>query len=76
VSAEILNLRLARKRRERREREEEAGRNRLLHGETKAARSERRLAAAKEARDLDAHRRETGQEPSDAAAGQGGEDEN
>jgi Domain of unknown function (DUF4169) len=60
MSADILNLRLARKRRERQAREEEAARNRLVHGESKAARQERRLGAAKAARDLEAHRRETG----------------
>jgi hypothetical protein len=58
MSAEIVNLRLARKRRDRAAKEEEAARNRRLHGETKAVREEWRLSAAKAARDLDAHRRE------------------
>ena len=62
MSADIVNLRQARKRRERVAREEVAERNRLLHGEAKAAREERRLIAEKAARDLEAHRRE----PSDA----------
>ena len=47
MSAEVVNLRLARKRRERSAKEEEAARNRLLHGETKAARTHERLAAEK-----------------------------
>jgi hypothetical protein len=58
MSADILNLRLARKRRERVAKEEEAARNRRLHGETKAVREERRLSTEKAIRDLDAHRRE------------------
>jgi len=60
MTGDIVNLRLARKRRERAVREEEAARNRRLHGETKAAREERRLAAEKAARDLDAHRIDVG----------------
>jgi hypothetical protein len=56
MTADILNLRLARKRRERAAREDEAARKRRLHGETKAVREERRLAAEKAARDLEAHR--------------------
>jgi hypothetical protein len=64
MSADILNLRLARKRRERLAKEEEAARNRRLHGETKAVRDERRLSGEKASRDLDAHRREpSGSEP-------------
>jgi hypothetical protein len=65
MGAEIVNLRLARKRHAREAKEEEAARNRRLHGETKAARQERRLSAEKAARDLEAHRREVSdQQPS------------
>jgi hypothetical protein len=62
VSAEVVNLRLARKRRERSAKEEEAARNRLLHGETKAARTHERLAAEKTKRDLDARKLEASRE--------------
>jgi hypothetical protein len=62
MGAEIVNLRLARKRQARAIKEEEAARNRRLHGETKAARDERRLSAEKAARDLEAHRREIASE--------------
>ena len=74
MSAEIVNLRRARKRRDRAAKEEQAARNRRLHGETKALREERHLSAAKAARDLDAHRREpSGAEPAarDADGGEG-----
>jgi hypothetical protein len=59
MSADIVNLRLARKRRERLAREEEAVRNRLTHGESKTARIERRLVAEKAARELEGHKRES-----------------
>jgi hypothetical protein len=62
VSAEVVNLRLARKRRERSAKEEEAARNRLLHGETKAARTHERLAAEKAKRDLNARKLEASRE--------------
>jgi hypothetical protein len=69
MSADILNLRLARKRRERLAREEEAARNRRVHGETTAVREGRRLSAEKAARDLEAHRREPpGMGPTEADA--------
>ncbi len=62
MSGEIVNLRLARKRQERSAKEEEAARNRLLHGETKAARIHKRLAAEKAARDLDARKLDASRE--------------
>ncbi|MGC1574929.1 MAG: DUF4169 family protein [Beijerinckiaceae bacterium] len=62
MSAEVVNLRLARKRRERSAKEEEAARNRLLHGETKAARTHERLAAEKAKRDLDTRKLEASRE--------------
>ncbi|HEV3249298.1 MAG TPA: DUF4169 family protein [Beijerinckiaceae bacterium] len=62
MSAEVVNLRLARKRRERSAKEEEAARNRLLHGETKAARTHKRLTAEKARRDLDARKLEASRE--------------
>jgi hypothetical protein len=62
VSAEIVNLRLARKRRERSLKEEEAARNRLVHGETKAVRMHRRLTAEKTKRELDARKIEPSHE--------------
>jgi hypothetical protein len=74
MCAEIVNLRLARKRRERRTQEEEAARNRVSHGESKASREERGLRAAKAARDLEAHRREKAEQAS-ARAGETGSPE-
>ena len=56
MDAEIVNLRLARKRRDRLDREADAQRNRLAHGRSKAEREAERLAAGKAARDLDGHR--------------------
>jgi hypothetical protein len=66
MSAEIVNLRLARKRRDRSAREEQAAQNRLSFGETKAERERKRLLADKAGRDLDAHRREPLDRDSDA----------
>jgi hypothetical protein len=63
VSADIVNLRLARKRRNRLANEEEAARNRLIHGEAKPASQLRRRVAEKTARDLEAHRREAAETP-------------
>jgi hypothetical protein len=56
MNADIVNLRLARKRRERLAKEEAAAQNRLSSGGTKAAREHRRLAAEKALRDLEAHK--------------------
>jgi hypothetical protein len=56
--AELINLRQARKRAQRRKGEQDAQNNRLLHGEPKALRDRRRLEEEKNARVIDAHRRE------------------
>ena len=56
MSGEIVNLRLARKRRDRAMKEQEAAQNRHLHGETKAERERKRLLADQAAQRLDAHR--------------------
>ncbi|WP_424360090.1 DUF4169 family protein [Methylocystis parvus] len=60
---EVINLRRARKARERREKEEAAQANRVAFGRTKAERTltdaQKRLDAVK----LDAHKRETPEEP-------------
>ncbi|HEV2631431.1 MAG TPA: DUF4169 family protein [Pseudolabrys sp.] len=58
--AELINLRLARKRAQRRKGEQDAENNRLVHGEPKALRDLRRLEAQKNARAIEAHRRERG----------------
>jgi hypothetical protein len=63
VSAELVNLRLARKRRERLAKEQEAAQNRRSFGETKAAREQKRLSAEKASRDLEAHRIDRRGEP-------------
>ncbi|SDR63301.1 protein of unknown function [Rhizobiales bacterium GAS191] len=54
--SEIVNLRLARKRRDRSAKEEVAAKNRLAFGETKAEREHKRLLADKAVRHLDAHK--------------------
>lgn len=60
---EVVNLRRARKGRDRREKEAAAQANRIAYGRTKAERglteAQKRLDAAK----LDAHKRETPEEP-------------
>jgi Domain of unknown function (DUF4169) len=56
MSADIINLRLARKRRERLVKQEEAAQNRRSFGQTKADREHGRLSAEKSARDLEAHK--------------------
>ncbi len=66
MSAQIVNLRLARKRRERSAKQDEAARNRLVHGETKAARAHHRLTTEKAKRDLEARKLEASHEPSSA----------
>ena len=58
MSAEIVNLRLARKRRDRRAKHETAAQNRLSFGEAGPVREKKRLLSEKAARDLDGHRRE------------------
>ncbi len=56
--AELINLRMARKRAQRRKDEREADNNRLVHGEPKALRELRRLEDEKNTRVIDGHRRE------------------
>lgn len=56
--AEIVNLRMARKRKARADKEARGAENRALHGLTKAERSTRRLENERAVRTLDAHRRD------------------
>ena len=58
--AELINLRLARKRAQRRQDEREAENSRLMHGEPKPLREQRRLEEERNARAIDAHRRDRG----------------
>ena len=58
VMAELINLRLARKRAQRLKDERQADNNRLAHGEPKALRARRRLEDERSERAIDAHRRE------------------
>ena len=58
MNGEVVNLRLARKRRERRVKEEEAAQNRLRFGDRKSRREHNRLSAEKADRGLDAHKLE------------------
>jgi hypothetical protein len=58
MSAQIINLRLARKRRERGEKGAKAAHKRALSGQSKAQREHQRLLAERAARKLEAHRRE------------------
>ena len=55
--AEPINLRQARKRRQRQEAEKQAAANRLSFGRTRADRAAVALAAEREARALESHRR-------------------
>ncbi len=58
--AEIVNLRLARKRAKRRKAEEAAARRRLAHGISKAEKALQRSRNDQAERDLDRHRIESG----------------
>ena len=60
---EVVNLRMARKRRDRREDEKRAEANRVLHGLTKAERTKSSTEAARDAQRLDGHRREPADDP-------------
>ena len=55
--ADIVNLRLARKRKSREEKDEKAATNRALFGRTKAERDRDLKLAEKSRRDLDGHKR-------------------
>jgi hypothetical protein len=56
--AEIVNLRLARKVKQRGEAERQAAANRARHGQTKAERLRQEQETARQAKQLDGHRRE------------------
>lgn len=58
MSGEVVNLRLARKRRDRADKQSTAERNRFEHGRTKAERELTRAKINKSNRDHDASRRE------------------
>jgi hypothetical protein len=62
MSAEIVNLRLARKRARRGKSEADAAAQRVAHGTPKALRVGIEARRDKAARDLDAHRRDTERE--------------
>jgi Domain of unknown function (DUF4169) len=59
---DIINLRRARKQAARQAAERRAAANRLLHGRSKAERTLEAARGAKERRNLDRHRVETGDE--------------
>jgi len=64
MTAEIINLRQARKQRERAAREAEAGANRAKFGRTRAERERDEQVETQARQHLDAHRREpAGEEP-------------
>jgi hypothetical protein len=65
MSAEIINLRQARKARDRKAREAEAETNRRLHGRTKAERKLKDALDSKAQQTLDAHQleRKPGEDP-------------
>ena len=62
MTAEIVNLRNARKRAKRSQDEKVAAHNRVTHGTPKALRQEIEARRDKAVRDLDAHRRDTERE--------------
>ena len=58
--AEVVNLRIARKRAEREKAKSSAAAQRFSHGSSKQARSKAKAESAKTSRTLDQHRIETG----------------
>ena len=58
---EVVNLRLARKRRRRAEKEDAAARNRLTHGRAKAEKTRVGAISALDERRLEGHRRDDGE---------------
>lgn len=58
--AEIVNLRLARKRKARSEKERAAEQNRISHGRSKAEKQSAKTLQEKSSAFLDSHRRESG----------------
>lgn len=64
---EVVNLRVARKRKARAGREDAAARNRAVHGMSRAERDASKAAKARAEKALDGHRREPGDDPADGA---------
>ena len=62
MSADIVNLRNARKRAQRRKDEDDAAARRVAHGTPKALRRETEVRRDKAARDLDGHQRDKADE--------------
>jgi len=60
---EVVNLRLARKRKARAEKEQVAERNRAVHSRTKAERERDEVEAGRAGRFLDGHRRDGDDRP-------------
>jgi hypothetical protein len=60
--SEIVNLRQARKRKRRDEKERAAEASRLAHGRTKDEKERTKLSKELEAKQLEGHRRESGEE--------------
>jgi hypothetical protein len=58
--ADVVNLRIARKQASRRQAEQEAAQRRLAHGRSKADKALQRARSEKAERELDRHRRESG----------------
>lgn len=67
MSAEIVNLRQARKRKSRSDKEKAAEANRIAFGRTKAERQLSEKTKALETSRIDGHRREDGQSGGDAS---------
>ena len=65
MTADLINLRQARKRKARGDREAEAERNRALHGESKASKQKRQTELNKAVRSLEGHRRDPDRESKD-----------
>ncbi len=65
---EVVNLRMARKRKARAEREQAAQRNRETHGLSRAERTIAEALKQRSARELDGHRREPAPDPADGDA--------
>ncbi|TVR10030.1 MAG: DUF4169 family protein [Salinarimonadaceae bacterium] len=65
MSGEIVNLRLARKRKAREEAEAKAADNRVKFGRAKAEKSLTAATKALDGKKLEAHRREHGDDPGD-----------
>lgn len=61
--AEIVNLRMARKRKARDEREREADRNRIVHGRSKAERQRLEAEQGRAERFVEGHRRQSSPAP-------------